>query len=89
MVHYLVLLDLITLHEGWCHYDNCFMFYADKPVIANTKAEMISKIDSNKEYFFIIDKEKFDDIVKTIRQNKINIIKSSEKSVLFNNFQNT
>jgi hypothetical protein len=65
------------------------MFYADKSVIANTKAEMIDKIDSNKEYFFIVDKEKFDDIVKSIRQNKINIIKSSEKSVLFNNFQNT
>ncbi|MCB4792510.1 MAG: hypothetical protein LHV68_11590 [Elusimicrobia bacterium] len=81
-------LDLVTLNEGWCHYDNCFMFYADKPVIANSKTEIVDKINSDKPFSFVMSKENFADIAKSIRQNKINIIKSNEKSVLFSNFKN-
>ena len=79
--------DLIVLNEGFCHYDNCFMFYADKGVIVNSRQEMLEKIDSNTRYSFVLSKENFADISKSVRQNNINIIKYSEKSVLFSNYK--
>jgi 4-amino-4-deoxy-L-arabinose transferase-like glycosyltransferase len=75
--------DINVGEVGFSHYNNCLMFYADKKVIKNTEAGLIEKMRSGVPAVFAVPKELFDTLVRKIDPARIHILKTSEKSVLF------
>jgi len=74
--------DIKTLPNDQYHYGNCFKFYANKIVSAETENEIINSILTQKKQCYILKKGDFDNIKRRVN-NKIKIIKETSESVLF------
>ncbi|MGA2091159.1 MAG: glycosyltransferase family 39 protein [Endomicrobiales bacterium] len=75
--------DINVGEVGFSHYNNCLMFYADKKVIKNSEEQLIDKIRSDVPAVFAVPKELFDKLIRMVNPARIIVLKTSQKSVLF------
>jgi 4-amino-4-deoxy-L-arabinose transferase-like glycosyltransferase len=74
--------DVSALPKGFCHYNNCFMFYGDRKVMLRSEEEMIAEIYSNGRHYFVLSRENFDRLSKRCRPSSLRILSFSRQSVL-------
>jgi len=75
--------DVFTLHDGFCHYNNCLLFYADKKVFPNSEQEITAAINAGRPVTFVLSRQDFYRIARTVDITRVRILTTSERSVLF------
>jgi 4-amino-4-deoxy-L-arabinose transferase-like glycosyltransferase len=73
--------DLATLRAGFCHYNNCLQFYADKKVLPRSEDEIVAAVNAGAAA--VLSRQDFVRIARRVDWTKARIVQVSEQSVLF------
>jgi 4-amino-4-deoxy-L-arabinose transferase-like glycosyltransferase len=77
--------DLFTLKKGGFHYYNCLLFYADKKANIISPDEMIKLVKSPARSYFVVSKDAFSELSKSVDVEGLYVIQTTKDSILFRN----